>query len=135
MQQITLAEAFEAMRQALATGDLDAFYGAILPEAKILDEDLPFGGDRAAFEDHISFHGPDNWQGFAWVPRDLRFTQHSGAGSVVGYATFRGKPVDAGYRIRPMMFSQGWRKGKDGWKLALWHQSPIVGHITRISPA
>ncbi|MEM6835094.1 MAG: DUF4440 domain-containing protein [Sphingomonadales bacterium] len=132
---MTLAEAFETLRNALATGDLEGFYGLILPEAHILDEDLPFAGDKAAFQDHISFHGPDNWEGFGWIPRDLRFFQQRGTGSVVGYSTFRGKPRDAGYRIRPMMFSQGWRKADGDWKLALWHQSPIVGHVTRISPA
>lgn len=135
MSASLLTNAFNNMTAALAQGDLDAFYGAILPDAVILDEDLPFVGDKAAFEDHISFHGPDNWEGFTWKPRDIRDLEVSGTGSIVGYATFRGKPRDSGYRLRPMMFSQGWRHGPDGWKLINWHQSPIIGHVTRISPA
>lgn len=135
MSSLSLTGAFNAMTQALAAGDLEAFYGAILPDAVILDEDLPFAGDKAAFEDHISFHGPDNWEAFAWKPRDIRAVETAAVGSIVGYATFRGKPRDSGYRIRPMMFSQGWRCSSDGWKLINWHQSPIIGHATRISPA
>ncbi|QMW23076.1 nuclear transport factor 2 family protein [Sandaracinobacteroides saxicola] len=135
MSDPSLEAAFAALAAALARGDLDAFYAAILPQAIIFDEDLPFRVDRAGFQAHIAFHGPDNWQGFAWLPSGLRFVASGGSGAVLGFAMFRGKPVDAGFRLRPMLFSQGWRRGTDGWKLASWHQSPIIGHVTRQSPA
>ncbi len=131
----SLREAFAALENALATGDLESFYGCMIEDAVILDEDLPFAGDKAAFQDHISFHGPDNWEGFAWKPRDLKIACAGDAGSVVGFSTFRGKPTGSGYRIRPMMFSQGWFLSSGQWKLASWHQGPIIGHVVNQSPA
>jgi ketosteroid isomerase-like protein len=129
-----LEASFLALRDALAKGDLDGFYGAMLPDAVIMDEDLPFRVYKAGFQNHIAFHGPGNWEGFAWQPQDMRYTEAGETGVVAGFAMFRGKPRDSGYRLRPMMFTQGWVKQGAGWKLASWHQSPIVGHVTGQSP-
>lgn len=131
----TLEKAFAELVAALGKGDLDGFFGAILPDAVIVDEDLPFRVDRAGFQDHIAFHAGGPWEGFAWKPGDVRFHTLGSAGSVTGFAMFRGKPRDAGYRLRPMLFTQGWVRGTAGWRIASWHQSPIVGHINRPSPA
>ena len=130
----TLRDAFDALTQALATGDLEGFYGLIAPDAVIMDEDLPFRVDRAGFQDHIAFHGPGNWEGFAWKPQDMRFVEHGTTGVVVGFAMFRGKPKDAGFRLRPMMFSQGWARTAQGWRVTTWHQSPVIGHVSAPSP-
>jgi hypothetical protein len=131
----SLKAAFTGLERALATGDLEGFYGAMLGDAVILDEDLPFLVDKKGFQDHIAFHGPANWDGFAWKPRDIRVAVANGAGSVVGFAMFRGKPKDAGFRLRPMMFSQGWAWMEGRWRMASWHQSPIIGHVSQQSPA
>jgi ketosteroid isomerase-like protein len=130
----TLKEAFDALTRALAIGDLARFYGLIRPDAVIMDEDLPFRVDRAGFEDHIAFHGPLNWEGFAWKPHDIRFVENGATGLVAGFAMFRGKPKDSGFRLRPMMFSQGWSCGSEGWRITTWHQSPVVGHVSVPSP-
>jgi len=130
----TLEQTFTDLTQALATGDLEGFYGLILPDAVIMDEDLPFRVDRAGFQDHISFHGPDNWEGFAWKPSHVSFVSKGTSGAVAGYSMFRGKPRDAGFRLRPMMFSQSWVQKGDLWRLASWHQSPIIGHVSHQSP-
>jgi hypothetical protein len=133
--QSSLEAAVRGLEHALATGDLDGFYGAMAADAVILDEDLPFAGDKAAFQDHISFHGPANWEGFAWKPKDVRILCQDGAGSVVGFAIFRGKPRDAGYRLRPMLFSQAWAWMQGRWQLVAWHQSPVIGHVSQQSPS
>ena len=129
-----LEQAFRSLENALATGDLDGFYGLILPGAVIMDEDLPFRVDRAGFQAHIAFHGPANWEGFAWKPEHVRVTERGDGGAVVGFSMFRGKPRDAGFRLRPMMFSQGWVKRPEGWRVTSWHQSPIIGHVSAQSP-
>lgn len=129
-----LQAGFDGLVAALARGDLDGFYGLMLPDAMIMDEDLPFRVDKAGFQAHIAFHGPDNWEGFAWKPSDPRFVVAGTTGAVTGFAMFRGKPRDAGFRLRPMLFSQGWSLTSDGWRLASWHQSPVVGHVSRQSP-
>lgn len=130
-----LSAAFDALTAALRQGDVATFFGMLLPDAQIMDEDLPFRVDRAGFQDHISFHGPTNWQGFEWRPHDVRFVENGTTGVAAGFAMFRGKPRDAGFRLRPMMFSQGWAKVDGEWKVASWHQSPVVGHATHQSPA
>jgi ketosteroid isomerase-like protein len=134
MTTTSLETTFAALTNALAKGDLNGFYGLMLPDAVIMDEDLPFRVDKAGFQGHIAFHGPDNWEGFAWKPQDMRFAVVGDTGVVAGFAMFRGKPKDAGFRLRPMMFSQGWVNRKGAWMLASWHQSPIVGHATGQSP-
>jgi hypothetical protein len=134
MKTAGLETAFAALTNALAKGDLAGFYGAMLPDAMIMDEDLPFRVDKAGFQGHIAFHGPDNWEGFAWKPQDMRFAVADKTGVVAGFAMFRGKPRDAGFRLRPMMFSQGWVNDDGSWKMTSWHQSPIVGHANGQSP-
>jgi SnoaL-like domain len=129
-----LQTAFQSLVDALANGDLDGFYGLMLPEAMIMDEDLPFRVDKAGFQAHIAFHGPDIWEGFAWKPSHTRFAVARDTGVVTGFAMFRGKPRDAGYRLRPMLFSQGWTRSSIGWRLASWQQSPVIGHVTAQSP-
>jgi hypothetical protein len=134
MPTTSLHTAFAALTDALAKGNLDGFYRLMLPDAVIMDEDLPFRVDKAGFRGHIAFHGLDNWEGFAWKPQDMRFAVVRDTGAITGFAMFRGKPKDAGFRLRPMMFSQGWVNQKGAWMLASWHQSPIVGHATGQSP-
>jgi ketosteroid isomerase-like protein len=129
-----LASAFRALERALLEADLEAFYGAMLPDAAILDEDLPFRVNTSGFRNHIAFHGLDNWEGFAWKPHDVRVVEQGSSGIVCGFALFRGKPRDAGYRLRPMLFTQGWTHTGEGWRMASWHQSPLVGHLFQPSP-
>lgn len=130
----SLQQAFDGLVNALATGDLDGFYGVMASNAVILDEDLPFRTDKAGFQAHIAFHGPDNWEGFAWKPSHVQVAENRPAGVVTGFAMFRGKPRDAGFRLRPMQFSQGWVHAQGKWTLISWHQSPIIGHVSQQSP-
>lgn len=130
----SLEAAFADLVDALAKGDLDRFYGSMLSDAMIMDEDLPFRVDKAGFQAHIAFHGPEMWEGYAWKPSSPAFVVHGDTGVVTGFAMFRGKPRGAGFRLRPMLFSQGWARLPLGWRLASWQQSPVIGHVTRQSP-
>jgi ketosteroid isomerase-like protein len=134
MTTTELEAAFGRLANALATGDLDGFYAMMAPDAVILDEDIPFRVDRAGFQAHIDFHVSGVWEGFAWKPTQMRYAQSGDTGAVVGFSMFRGKPVGAGFRLRPMQFSQGWARRDGQWQLVSWHQSPIVGHVTQQSP-
>jgi ketosteroid isomerase-like protein len=126
--------AFRTFVQTLATGDLDAFYATIHDSAVIFDEDIPFRLTKAGFKDHIDFHIGGLWEGFSWQDRNPNFRVYDNTGLVASFATFRGKPVDAGYRQRHMAFTQGWHKFEEGWRLVSWHQSPFDGHILEASP-
>lgn len=129
-----VAAAFDRMVQALGRGDLDAFYGAMHPRFIMLDEDIPWRLGKAAFQDHISFHTGGTWDQFAWVPLATTARAYGRTGVVAGQAMFRGKPRDAGFRLRPILFTQAWVETAGGWQLLNWHQSPVNGLITAASP-
>lgn len=127
-------DAFRAFVQSLATGDLDTFYATIHDSATIYDEDIPFRLTKSGFKDHIDFHISGLWEGFSWQDRNPNYRVFGNTGLVASFATFRGKPVDSGYRQRHMAFTQGWHKFDEGWRLISWHQSPFDGHILEASP-
>jgi ketosteroid isomerase-like protein len=130
----TLEDAFGQWRSALNSGDLDAFYALMDDAMVIFDEDIPWRFSKADFVDHIAFHVP-LWESFQWVPRELRFQAHGTTGVISGYATFRGKPRDAGFRQRFMGFTQTWVNDARGWRLVCWHQGPLHGQIDGASPS
>lgn len=131
----TLEQAFLRLTEALAAGDLDLFYALMLPDAMILDEDGPFRVNRAGFQDHIAFHVSGTWESFAWKPSGVSFCSIGDSGAVAGFSMFCGKPRDAGFRLRPMLFTQSWTKLDGEWRLAAWQLSPIIGYVQQQSPA
>lgn len=133
-ETLEFQDAFRAFVQSLATGDLDTFYATIHDSATIYDEDIPFRLTKSGFKDHIDFHISGLWEGFSWQDRNPNFRVFGSTGLVASFATFRGKPVDSGYRQRHMAFTQGWHKFDEGWRLISWHQSPFDGHILEASP-
>lgn len=128
-----LESAFEAWRGALNQGNLDGVYSPMDEDMVIFDEDIPWRFSKADFIDHIAFHVP-MWEAFAWVPRELKFQARGSVGIVSGYATFRGKPKDCGFRQRFMGFTQTWQKSKGAWSMICWHQGPLHGQIDGASP-
>ena len=130
----TLQAAFEKLRGSLASGNLVEFFGLIDDRAVIYDEDIPFRLSKADFKDHIDFHLRDIWESFAWLPRELKYSVYGVTGAVMGYAIFRGKPRDAGFRQVQMAFTQGWYMNNGVWMLFNWHQSPLSGHVLENSP-
>lgn len=130
----SLATAFRNLTAALSSGDLDSFYGFMHPRFLMVDEDSPWRLDLPGFKDHIRFHISGVWESFAWVPRDVKVRAVGATGVVAGNATFRGKPRDAGFRLRHLLFSQGWIREADGWRMLLWHQAPVVGLTNEGSP-
>ena len=126
--------AFKEMVGALKSGNLDGFYGAMHPAFTMIDEDSPFRMSKAEFQDHIGFHVSGIWESFEWKPLTFESREFGSSGTITGFATFRGKPRDAGFRIRHLMFAQTWARTSAGWELVLWHQSPVDGHIFGVSP-
>jgi hypothetical protein len=129
-----LRATFDGMVVALNSGQIDAFYALLHPKLLMIDEDSPWRLDLAGFQDHLGFHGGNLWESFAWKPSDVRVQVAGATGVIAGSATFRGKPKDSGYRLRPLLFSQGWIRDGADWRMVLWHQSPVIGHVTRGSP-
>lgn len=132
----SLRAAFAKLSQTLNGGDVAGFLAMFHERAVCIDEDSPFRNSKAEFIDHLGFHGAKNWEGFAWVPRDTRLFVRGNTGYTAGTVTFRGKPVDAGFRLRHMMHTIGWSRPSAGgeWQIVLFHQSPLYGHIDGASP-
>lgn len=132
----SLRAAFDRLSKTLNGGDVAGFLALFHERAVCIDEDSPFRNSKAEFVDHLGFHGAKNWEGFAWVPRDTRMFVRGDTGYTAGTVTFRGKPVDAGFRLRHMMHTIGWsRPSATGeWKIVLFHQSPLYGHVDGASP-
>jgi len=131
----SLRAAFDRFAATLAGGDLPGFLGLFHDDAVVIAEDVPFRLGKQEFAEHLGFHGPSNWESYAWVPRAFRVEVFGNTGFVAGGATFRGKPKDAGFRLRHMLQTMGWHRGDDGqWRIVSFHQSPIVGLIEDGSP-
>jgi ketosteroid isomerase-like protein len=132
-----LEATFAAWTKALNTGDLNAFWEAFDEECDVLDEDFPWCMSKEDFVDHINFHagGKGLWESFEWKPREVRFRVIGDTGHVRGFATFRGKPRDAGFRQRFMGFTHTWVRQDGKWKLICWHQSVLLGRIVGASPS
>ena len=132
-----LEAAFRDWARGLNEGDLDAFWSAFDDDAEILDEDYPWRMTREEFMDHIDFHagGAGLWEHFKWLPREVNVKVWGTTGHVSGFATFRGKPRDAGFRQRFMGFTQTWYHAGGVWRQVCWHQSPLLGRIVGASPS
>ena len=125
---------FETWQKGFNRGDLDVAYGSMDGDMVIFDEDIPWRFSKADFVDHIGFHAP-LWESFAWAPRELKFQTRGSVGIVSGYATFRGKPKDCGFRQRFMCFTLTWLKSKGEWSMICWQQGPLHGQIDGASPS
>ena len=65
----------------------------------------------------------------------MRFQTRGDTGIVSGFATFRGKPKDAGFRQRFMGFTQTWMRKGAGWTMLSWHQGALNGQLDGASPS
>jgi hypothetical protein len=129
-----LRVAFSRLSSTLNGGDVAGFLALFDERAIIIDEDAPFRMSKAEFVDHLSFHGDSNWQGFAWLPRETRFVVRGATGLTAGSVTFRGKPVNAGFRLRHMLHTIGWARSDGAWRIVCFHQTPVWGHVQNPSP-
>jgi ketosteroid isomerase-like protein len=134
MSQQDLEAGFKAWQDALNRGDMETFFAAMDDDIVIYDEDIPWRFSKADMIDHLSFHAKV-WDAFQWVPRELRFQTRGDTGIVSGFATFRGKPKDAGFRQRFMGLTQTWMRKGTGWTMLSWHQGPLNGQLDGLSKA
>jgi ketosteroid isomerase-like protein len=134
MSHQELDAGFKAWQDALNRGDMETFFAAMDDDIVIYDEDIPWRFSKADMIDHLSFHAKV-WDAFQWVPRELRFQTRGDTGIVSGFATFRGKPKDAGFRQRFMGFTQTWMRKCAGWTMLSWHQGPLNGQLDGASPS
>jgi hypothetical protein len=130
----SLRSASVRLSQPQNGGDVAGFLGLFDERALVIDEDAPFPMTKSEFIDHLGFHGAGNWQGFFWVPRETRVLIVGDTRLTTGGVTFRGKPVDAGFRLRHVLHSiTSIRRGAD-WRIVCFHQTALFAHINGASP-
>jgi len=116
-------------------GKLEAFLAFLEPDGAFIDEDTPFALDRPAFEDHVRFH-LGLWESLEWIAREPRFLVAGSTGVITTAFTLRGKPKDAGFRLRHGLCSVlcHWDAGTRSWRALSIHLDPLLGHIEHASP-
>lgn len=105
----------------------------LAPDAIIVDHDVPFPLTAAAWADHLAFHAA-NWERHEWLPYDLTTRLHGDTGIVSCSYIERGKPKDAGFRLRAGTCAAVC--GRDGghWQAVGIALSPLASQITDASP-
>jgi hypothetical protein len=101
--------------------------------AVVIDSDAPFPMSRAAYVDHLAFHRP-LWEARAWHAYDIAAQRTGDTGIVTAYLMDRGKPKDAGFRIRPTYCTAVFARTGSGWRAIGLHLGPLSGQLTDISP-
>lgn len=105
----------------------------LLDDAIVIDSDAPFPMTRAEHADHLAFHQP-LWESRAWAPYDLATRMHGETAMVSGYLMERGKPRDAGFRLRPGYATAVLVRTDAGWRALALHLGALAGQIADISP-
>jgi hypothetical protein len=116
-------------------GTLEEFLAFLSDSVLVVDEDTPFVLDKAGFTDHLTFHLGGNWDSVAWVPRDIKYELVGPAGVVSGAFTFRGKPRNAGFRLRHGNFSMFCARETNAWRCTSFVLSPLGSHVMDASPS
>lgn len=105
----------------------------LAPAAIVIDNDAPVPMDRADYADHLAFHRP-LWESRALAPYDITLRQVGETGIATAYIMDRGKPKDAGFRIRPSYCTAVFARAGRGWQAIGLHIGPLNGQLIDISP-
>lgn len=128
----------EAFRKAFGVfwgaGSVEDFSDFFDEEALMIDEDTPFVLSKAQFKDHLDFHLAGMWTQLEWLPRDSEFAVIDSTGLVSTYFSFRGKPTDAGFRLRHGVCTLLCHWDGKAWRAGLLNIDPLLGHIVDASP-
>ncbi len=129
-----------AFRDAFAffsgTAGLDALLDFFDQRALFIDEDHTSVLDKAAFGDHLGFHLDGCWESRQLITYQPRFVVAGSTGVVTTYYTLRGKPVNAGFRLRHGIASVSCYcdRHRDQWRAMSLVLGPMISHIHNASP-
>lgn len=105
----------------------------LAPAAIVIDNDAPVPMGRADYADHLAFHRP-LWEKREFAPYDMAFRQTGETGIATAYVMDRGKPKNAGFRIRPSYCTAVFARASSGWQAVGLHIGPLNGQLIDISP-
>lgn len=107
----------------------------LLPEGLAVVHDVPFALDHASYGDHLAFHG-ESWDLLELVPQGVETVAVSGDSAVVScFFIERGKPRDAGFRLRPGFATANCVRIDGVWRALAVHFSSLRSQVLDASPS
>ena len=107
--------------------------GLLADPALVIEHDVPFPLDRAAYADHLAFHAA-NWERVETRLYEVKSVVHGGTGIVSAYFIERGKPKHAGFRLRAGYCTAVCSLEGGRWRAIALHLAPLSGQLTDASP-
>jgi ketosteroid isomerase-like protein len=111
----------------------DARLAFLADQALVVDHDVPFPMDRATYADHLGFHA-DKWQRHETALSEVKVALHGDTAIVSAYFNERGKPVGAGFRLRPGYCTAVCIQEGGTWQAIALHLSTLSSQIMDASP-
>jgi hypothetical protein len=133
---LALEQAFRAAFTAPLTDPAAlaaARLGLLLPEARIIDHDVPFALDKAGYADHLGFR-LGLAERYEMKLEGVEVRLHGDSAIVSAYANERSKPRDAGFRLRPCFITAVCTQTTAGWQALSLHIGALNGQIIDASP-
>ena len=133
------AQALEAaFRQAFTTQAAGPFdpklrLAFLTPDAIVIDHDVPFPLTAVGWADHLAFHAA-NWERHEWLAYDLTARLRGDTGIVSCSYAERGKPKDAGFRLRAGTCLAVCAREGSRWRAVGVALSPLSAQILDASP-
>lgn len=127
------AKAFLTAHQG--TYDAARRLGFLMPSGFAIVHDVPFPLDHAAYADHLAFHA-QSWDMLEFVPQQTQTFMVSAENAVVScYFLERGKPRDAGFRLRPGFATATCVRLGGDWRALSVHFSSLRSQVLDASPS
>jgi hypothetical protein len=115
--------------------DQERRLGFLLPDGHAVVHDVPFPLDHAGYADHIAFHG-GNWDLLEFVPQGVETVSVSPENAIVScFFLERGKPKNAGFRLRPGFATATCMLVGGEWRALCVHFSSLRSQILDASPS
>ena len=108
--------------------------GLLGDTALIIDHDIPFPIDHAAYADHLDFHA-GLWERVEIRLFDVTTAIHGSTGIASAYFVQRGKPVGSGFRLRAGYCTAICAHKAGGWRAVGLHLAPLASQIIDASPS
>jgi ketosteroid isomerase-like protein len=124
----------QAVRAAFASPDPAARLALLLDDAIVIDHDVPFPLDKAEYRDHAEFEA-QAWERVETLFSQSQVAMHGDTAIFSAYFIQRGKPKNAGFRLRAGYCTAVCARTPDGWRVLGLHMSPLSSQIIDASPS
>lgn len=138
MNSQSLETAFrDAFTHFAGGADPDAFLDFFDDRALFIDDDQTNVLDKPGLRDHLQFHQNGSWESVELIHYEPRIHIAGTSGVVTSYYTLRGKPVNAGFRLRHGVCSIScyFDASQERWRGISLVLGPLMSYIRNASPS